>query len=148
MSPKSTSIRWQLQPVWADGLQLSETKELKKRVRDIIDPGRDLGHVDGKKKSVAAPSSVATEDTESVFSNQASSTAASTIHGDEDSQPSEGPRPKAITRLTGGDGGSVTRGERKFTPMDVDIAEARGRVSEQDDGIKRNDDGSICEDCN
>lgn len=26
-----------------------ETKELKKRVRDIIDPGRDLGHVDGKK---------------------------------------------------------------------------------------------------
>jgi len=28
-----------------------ETKELKKRVRDIIDPGRDLGHVDGRKKT-------------------------------------------------------------------------------------------------
>ncbi|KAH8155645.1 uncharacterized protein LAJ45_00655 [Morchella importuna] len=27
-----------------------ETKELKKRVRDVIDPSRDLGHVDGKKK--------------------------------------------------------------------------------------------------
>jgi hypothetical protein len=26
-----------------------ETKELKKRVRDVIDPKRDLGHVDGKK---------------------------------------------------------------------------------------------------
>ncbi|KAK6361250.1 hypothetical protein TWF730_004992 [Orbilia blumenaviensis] len=26
-----------------------ETKELKKKVRDIIDPNRDLGHVDGKK---------------------------------------------------------------------------------------------------
>ncbi|KAF3901601.1 hypothetical protein ABW21_db0204314 [Orbilia brochopaga] len=26
-----------------------ETKELKKKVRDIIDPQRDLGHVDGKK---------------------------------------------------------------------------------------------------
>ena len=25
-----------------------ETKELKRRVRDIIEPGRDLGHVDGK----------------------------------------------------------------------------------------------------
>ncbi|EGX47654.1 hypothetical protein AOL_s00083g162 [Orbilia oligospora ATCC 24927] len=30
-----------------------ETKELKKKVRDIIDPNRDLGHVDGKKKSVS-----------------------------------------------------------------------------------------------
>lgn len=28
---------------------LSETKELKKRLRNIIDPSRDLGHVDGKK---------------------------------------------------------------------------------------------------
>jgi hypothetical protein len=30
-----------------------ETKELKRRVRDVIEPGRDLGHVDrdhGKKK--------------------------------------------------------------------------------------------------
>ncbi|KAI5845194.1 Rdx family-domain-containing protein [Morchella snyderi] len=27
-----------------------ETKELKKRVRDVIDPSRDLGHVDGRKK--------------------------------------------------------------------------------------------------
>lgn len=27
------------------------TKELKKRVRDVIDPGRDLGHVDGKKQT-------------------------------------------------------------------------------------------------
>jgi len=27
----------------------TETKELKRRVRDVIDPKRDLGHVDGKK---------------------------------------------------------------------------------------------------
>ncbi|KAL7273560.1 hypothetical protein RUND412_003564 [Rhizina undulata] len=32
-----------------------ETKELKKRVRDIIDPARDLGHVDGKKNAIPAP---------------------------------------------------------------------------------------------
>jgi hypothetical protein len=25
-----------------------ETKELKRRVRDVVEPGRDLGHVDGK----------------------------------------------------------------------------------------------------
>lgn len=36
---------------------VTETKELKRRVRDIIDPGRDLGHVDGKKKTSAAPTS-------------------------------------------------------------------------------------------
>ena len=29
-----------------------ETKELKKQIRDLIQPDRDLGHVDGKKKSV------------------------------------------------------------------------------------------------
>ncbi len=32
---------------------IAETKELKRRVRDCIDPSRDLGHVDGPKgKSV------------------------------------------------------------------------------------------------
>ncbi|TVY44139.1 Guanine nucleotide-binding protein subunit gamma [Lachnellula subtilissima] len=35
-----------------------ETKELKRRVRDIIDPSRNLGHVDGhKSKSVIPPTS-------------------------------------------------------------------------------------------
>ncbi|KAF3922024.1 hypothetical protein ABW20_dc0106176 [Dactylellina cionopaga] len=37
-----------------------ETKELKKKVRDIIDPQRDLGHVDGK-KSVAKHKEVAAQ---------------------------------------------------------------------------------------
>ena len=32
----------------ADVDDFAETKELKKRVRDIVEPGRDLGHVDGK----------------------------------------------------------------------------------------------------
>ncbi|KAK6544248.1 hypothetical protein TWF694_000951 [Orbilia ellipsospora] len=32
-----------------------ETKELKKKVRDIIDPQRDLGHVDGKKSATNPP---------------------------------------------------------------------------------------------
>jgi predicted Rdx family selenoprotein len=34
---------------------LIETKELKRRVRDVIQPERDLGHVDGK-KATKAPS--------------------------------------------------------------------------------------------
>ncbi|TGO24182.1 hypothetical protein BPAE_0109g00100 [Botrytis paeoniae] len=32
---------------------ISETKELKKRLRNIIDPSRDLGHVDGKKSTTS-----------------------------------------------------------------------------------------------
>jgi len=32
-----------------------ETKELKRRVRDIIEPGRDLGHIDGKKGKEGLP---------------------------------------------------------------------------------------------
>ncbi|KAF7948816.1 hypothetical protein EAE96_008003 [Botrytis aclada] len=31
-----------------------ETKELKKRLRNIIDPSRDLGHVDGKKSTTSS----------------------------------------------------------------------------------------------
>lgn len=34
---------------------LTALQELKKRVRDVIDPGRDLGHVDGKKKPITEP---------------------------------------------------------------------------------------------
>jgi hypothetical protein len=31
-----------------------ETKMLKQKVRDVVDPGRGLGHVDGKKEAVKA----------------------------------------------------------------------------------------------
>ncbi|KAI9675124.1 MAG: hypothetical protein M1817_001532 [Caeruleum heppii] len=37
-----------------------ETKELKRRVRDVIQPGRDLGHVDGKKGATTAATGMAT----------------------------------------------------------------------------------------
>lgn len=38
--------------LWDRGVDggFPETKELKRRVRDVIDPSRDLGHVDGHKK--------------------------------------------------------------------------------------------------
>lgn len=39
---------------WHDANPYLETKEIKRRVRDIIDPNRDLGHVDGKKKPVSS----------------------------------------------------------------------------------------------
>ncbi|OIW33458.1 hypothetical protein CONLIGDRAFT_547162, partial [Coniochaeta ligniaria NRRL 30616] len=48
-SPSSSSeVKTQHTPIWdrkTDG-GFPETKELKRRVRDVIEPGRNLGHVD------------------------------------------------------------------------------------------------------
>lgn len=38
-----------------------ETKELKRRVRDVIEPGRDLGHVDRDHRRPAAAAAAAAE---------------------------------------------------------------------------------------
>ncbi|KAK6536910.1 hypothetical protein TWF281_001117 [Arthrobotrys megalospora] len=49
-----------------------ETKELKKKVRDIIDPKRDLGHVDGKKsvpQSQSDQSAIAPQESQDAASN-------------------------------------------------------------------------------
>lgn len=82
----------------------SETKQLKRLVRDIIDPSRDLGHVDGKKS------------TNSDQSTSAPSQDATTISTSSQQPP---PLPKALNRLQSSSGS-----ERKFTPMDVDTASA------------------------
>ena len=82
-----------------------ETKELKKRVRDLIDPSRDLGHVDGKKKSVPA--------------------ASGTKRTDSAAEAGERARPTGSKVTSGGDVGGEGKGE-----------------------MKRNADGSVCEDCN
>jgi hypothetical protein len=84
-----------------------ETKELKRRVRDIIDPSRNLGHVDGHPKATAANSTTPAEHTEPL-STHAEQTTTLAI-------------PKAINRLQDGEGQSSGIGERRFTPMDVDI---------------------------
>ena len=48
--PRNTiACSWTVLTSWV------ETKELKRRVRDIIDPGRDLGHVDGNKGKGGLP---------------------------------------------------------------------------------------------
>ncbi|OAR05350.1 hypothetical protein LLEC1_03970 [Akanthomyces lecanii] len=53
-----------------------ETKELKRRVRDVIEPGRDLGHVDKDyAKGAAAASTVAVETGEGKEEGQKAGTA-------------------------------------------------------------------------
>lgn len=46
-------IDYEGDPIWdrvADG-GFPDAKVLKQRVRDRLDPGRDLGHIDGKRKA-------------------------------------------------------------------------------------------------
>jgi len=111
-----------------------ETKELKRRVRDIIEPGRDLGHVDRKKKTVV------------IDPVDELGAVGKVAEGSKDVQERQEPpqRPRAFSRLQGQDPES----ERKFTPMDVDSVEVGDERAERDDGINRNPDGSVCEDCN
>lgn len=82
-----------------------ETKELKRRVRDIIDPTRNLGHVDGHAKATLETPGLET------------GSAPLLVEGISIAQV---PIPKAINRLQT-EGQVSGFGERKFTPMDVDV---------------------------
>ncbi|PBP24375.1 guanine nucleotide-binding protein gamma subunit [Diplocarpon rosae] len=96
-----------------------ETKELKRRVRDIIDPKRDLGHVDGNKSTPKPETTVppiAETSSSQVPTPQAKATNA--------------PIPSAINRLQA----TGTTNERKFTPMDVDASSLPGPTQENDAG--------------
>jgi len=77
-----------------------ETKILKRLVRDVIEPDRDLGHVDGK-KAIKSPE-ISPEYSSSNPTPSTSST-------------SNPPIPKAISLLQ-------PTSERKFTPMDIDTS--------------------------
>lgn len=105
-------------------MSIAETKELKKRVRDIIDPTRDLGHVDGKKKSVPSSTDKAVE----------------AEQGGGKSEPEE-------TREREGEAKGEAMGEAKGEAKGEAMEEAKGEVEVKGE-IKRNPDGSICEECN
>ncbi|KAG4436354.1 hypothetical protein IFR05_008175 [Cadophora sp. M221] len=82
-----------------------ETKELKRRVRDIIDPKRDLGHVDGKKNTSTNPEPSTTTSTNPSSQEPTPQNTSGT----------NTPIPRAINRLHA----AVSGDERKFTPMDI-----------------------------
>lgn len=99
-----------------------EVKELKRRVRDIIDPSRDLGHVDGKKKPVTSTSTTSPP--------APTTTTASHINSQEgDLEHSK----RSIEEQPGGRRNSIV----DEVPVSAGVC----------DGRKRNEDGSICEDC-
>lgn len=107
-----------------------ETKELKRRVRDIIDPTRNLGHVDGHSKATPNPSTTAIE-------TNSSSSYTSQLPENSDPAPMETPIPKAINRLQASGKQAVGSGERKFTPMDVDDVDVNSRP------VSRNEDEEV-----
>ncbi|KAI6710685.1 guanine nucleotide-binding protein gamma subunit [Diplocarpon mali] len=95
-----------------------ETKELKRRVRDIIDPERDLGHVDGK-KSTSKPELTAPPIIETTSSLGPTPQVTAT----------NAPVPCAFDRIQA----TGTTNERKFTPMDVDISSRPGSSQGKDE---------------
>lgn len=119
----------------------TETKELKRRIRDIIEPGRDLGHVDGKKKSIVGAYTTALE-----HRSQGLNQNEDPIEADPQKKETDGEEevrlPHAISNIEV----HGHESERKYTPMDLNNIEMRDERRETD--VKRNPDGSICEDCN
>ncbi|KAN0114757.1 Rdx family domain containing protein [Hyaloscypha variabilis] len=108
-----------------------ETKELKRRVRDIIDPNRNLGHVDGKKSTSANP-----EPSNPNVEKSNSSTKPQNFMGNP-------PIPRAINRLQHlSVEESHPSAERKFTPMDVDV-NSRPTSSKGEEGQVVNSRGKI-----
>jgi len=109
----------------------------------VIDPGRDLGHVDGKKKSVTStgePSSTSntlelkqTPQSQAPQNHSSTSAWSGSEHKDKKSL-IDGSKPEVAhpPRVQ----------EEKFTAMNTDT------VGNTSNGSKRNPDGTICEDCN
>ncbi|KAF7937606.1 uncharacterized protein EAE98_001920 [Botrytis deweyae] len=79
-----------------------ETKELKKRLRNIIDPSRDLGHVDGKKSttSTATPSVSNPAPTNSLPSSAQQDSAPTAIKASTSSQANTVSQPPAASPAT------------------------------------------------
>ena len=102
-----------------------ETKVLKQLVRNIIDPSRDLGHVDGKKKIPTATPTVANESRDTSIVETA--LAAPTSLADFIAQ----------TDTAGGQQDAAKLGEKGGSK----------EVERGDREVVRDADGSICEDC-
>lgn len=123
--------------------EITETKELKRRVRDIIEPGRDLGHVDGKKTVMNTRSGLVSEQ-ENLDGNQTTH-----LTGEFDKAMDLGQempeRPTICNPLTKEQGFHETP-----TPAKVDINDDSLDPTNKTRGgkIMLNPDANICEDCN
>lgn len=118
-----------------------ETKELKRRVRDIIEPGRNLGHVDGKKRIVPVT------DTHLMRLGEIEGNEEQEAYQDKNLIPAaeeerDVRKPAAIRSLQT----QVPESERRLTAVDV------GGMGMNNERWKaeanRDPKSSVCEDCN
>lgn len=124
--------------------EITETKELKRRVRDIIEPGRDLGHVDGKKTVVATKRSGPASEQENLHGNQTTHQIVELEKALDLGQETQ-ERPTIPNPLTKEQGSHETP-----TPAEVDINDDSLDPKNKTRGgkIKQNPDANTCEDCN
>jgi hypothetical protein len=97
--------------------------------------------VDGKKKSVADINAEAAEQGRQE-SNENQEAFKEKAEKQETMEEQDIRRPRAVSNLQA----EGQESERNVTPMDVDGVEVNSEVVETE--VKRNPDGSICEDCN
>ncbi|KFY73387.1 hypothetical protein V499_06523 [Pseudogymnoascus sp. VKM F-103] len=147
-----------------------ETKEIKRRVRDIIDPNRDLGHVDGKKKAISP--SAETPTLEATTAAPATTTAATSAYlgstgpevslrdfiaagastGDVTSSGRGGAEEEVLEHdqltLEAQPGGARYKRVAGETGIMEEEVGTKGVISDTAyEERKRNPDGTICEDC-
>lgn len=111
-----------------------EVKELKRRVRDVIDPNKDLGHNEKGRKKSAGTTAVRESD------SLAKSSAAPGRGGAEEELEAHGRRSLEVQT-----GGNRHGAETPVTGGDEEIK--LGKIWGKGDGVERDADGRVCEDC-
>ncbi|KAK8138894.1 Rdx family-domain-containing protein, partial [Apiospora sp. TS-2023a] len=118
-----------------------ETKELKRRVRDVIEPNRDLGHVDRDHARKPKPTTAgATTSTASPSSHEAPGPAG-TAATQESTSTSSAPADPTVTRATSSQDQSHPR-----MPADAAAGPAASPIPGNNEGDGAAG-GAVCEDC-
>lgn len=127
-----------------------ETKVLKQRLRDQIDPARDLGHSDvgGKKsKSKETESKNENEKKGDGVGETGPGTQGAKEGAEEAREEQEGKESVKDVRV---DGKAERAAEEMVRDMQAEDVPEKTDVAEETDtsgGVKLNEDGSVCEDC-
>lgn len=115
----------------------TETKELKRRLRDIIEPGRDLGHVDDKKS---------VKSTTQEQGHQGSNENENPIKAQLQRKEINGEIDVSKSCAVGNIQVDSVESPRKYESTGADQVEARNEGREIE--VEQRPDKSICEDCN
>lgn len=116
-----------------------ETKELKRRVRDVIEPGRDLGHVDRDHAKVKPRAEATAKD--GVGGGAATATAPAQPRGAGEERPAREVPSRAELEAAGQAGGGYPGSSEAAAQLVGDLNGPGG-------GGETSESKAICEDCN